>query len=95
MFLKKKSLKACLEWKVHFAYLASLQKLHSNTSKQIIQIQHNRIKKPQLAGGKRGGGFELGTTKIKSSKWPAEGDSKPGPGDCESDVLTTWPRCLP
>ena len=28
------------------AYPASLHSLHSNTQKQIIQIQHNRIKNP-------------------------------------------------
>ena len=38
-----KGLNACLWWKVHLAYPASLQALHSNT---IIQIQHNRIKNP-------------------------------------------------
>ena len=26
-----KGLKVCLQWKVHFAYLASLQALYSNT----------------------------------------------------------------
>ena len=31
---------------MHLAYPASLRALHSNTQKQIIQIQHNRIKKP-------------------------------------------------
>ena len=31
---------------MHLAYPASLQALHSNISKQIIQIQHNRIKNP-------------------------------------------------
>ena len=36
-----KGLKACLQWKVHLAYPASLQTFHSNTQKQIIQIQHN------------------------------------------------------
>ena len=42
----------------------------------------------------RGREFELGTTEQKSSKWP-EQDSNPGPPDCESDALTTRPRCLP
>ena len=42
---------------------------------------------------KRGQEFELGTTEYKSSKWP-ERDPNPGPPDCESDVLTTRPRCL-
>ena len=41
---------------------------------------------------KRGRGFELGTTENKSSKWP-ERDLNPGPPDCESDALTTRPRC--
>ena len=65
-----------------------------------IQIQHNRILKPQLAEGnqlaiyKRGQGFELGTTNNKSSKWP-EQDSNPGLPYCESNTLTTRPRCLP
>ena len=31
---------------VHLVYPSSLQALYSNTQKQIIQIQHNRIKKP-------------------------------------------------
>ena len=30
----------------------------------------------------------------KCSKWPGR-DSDPGPPDCESDALTTRPRCLP
>ena len=43
---------------------------------------------------KHGREFELGTTEHKSSKWP-ERDSNPGSPDCESDALTTRPRCLP
>ena len=47
-----------------------------------------------MAMYKRGREFELGTTtEHKSSKWP-ERDSNPGPPDCESDALTTRPRCL-
>ena len=42
---------------------------------------------------KRGLGFELGTTKNKASKWP-ERDWNPGPPDCESNALTSRPRCL-
>ena len=42
---------------------------------------------------KRDRGFELGTTENKSCKRP-ERDSNPGPSDCESDTLTTLPRCL-
>ena len=51
-----------------------------NTQKQIIQIQHKRIKNPnwqELSIYKRGRGFELGTTENKSSKWP-ERDFEPG-----------------
>ena len=47
----------------------------------------------RLAIYKGSRGSELGTTEYKSSKWP-ERDSNPGPPDCESDALTTWPRCL-
>jgi len=84
---------------MHLAYPASLQVLHSNTWKQIIQIQHNRTEKPHLAEGrqlaiyKRGRGFELGTTENKCIKWPGR-DSNPGPPDCKSDALSTRPRCL-
>ena len=39
-------------------------------------------------------GFEIGTTKNKSSKRP-EQDSNPGLRDCECDVLTTWPHWRP
>ena len=98
---KKKRLKACLQWKLHLACPANLQALHSNIQKQIIQIQHNRIKNPNwqkatswLFTLKRGREIELGTTKHKSSKWP-ERDSNPEPPDCKSDALSTRPRCLP
>jgi len=55
------------------------------------------MKNPKLEGGnqlavyKRG--CELGTAENKSSKWP-ERDWNPGPRNCESDALTTRPRCL-
>ena len=42
---------------------------------------------------KCGQGFELGTTKNKSSKWP-ERDLNLGPPDCESNTLTTPQHCL-
>ena len=57
--------------------------------KQIIQIEHNRIKNPnwqgdnQLAIYNRGQGFELATTNNESSKWP---EQLP---DCKSHVLDT------
>ena len=38
----KKGLKACLQWKVHLAYPASLQELHSNTKKQLFGLQVRR-----------------------------------------------------
>ena len=85
---------------MHLAYPASLQALHSNTYKQIIQIQHNRIKKPNWQEATswlfymRGRGFELGTAENKSSKWP-ERDSNPGPPDCESDAKTTRHAACP
>ena len=43
---------------------------------------------------KRDQGFELGTTENKPSKL-SQRDSNPGPPECESDALTTWPTCLP
>ena len=43
---KSKGLKVCLQWKVHLAYPARLQALQSDTQKQIIQTQHNRVKNP-------------------------------------------------
>ena len=82
---------------MHLAYLASLQALHSDTYKQIIQIQHNRIKNPNwqeatcwlfisvvkhLNSGNR--------EKIQQ----VAGAGNPGPPDCESDALTSRPRYL-
>lgn len=32
---------------------------------------------------------------LPRNKFRSERDSNPGPLDCESDALTTWPRCLP
>ena len=58
--------------------------------KKIIQIQRNRIKNPNLAGGnqlaiyKSGQGFQLGTTENRSSKWPQQ-DSNLELLDCKSD----------
>ena len=44
--LKKEGLRTSLQWKVHLTYPASLQALYTNTWKQIIQIQYNRVKNP-------------------------------------------------
>ena len=60
-------------------------------------MQHNMrqlAEGNQLAVYKHGGGFELGMTENKSSKSP-EQDSHLRLKDCESDALTTRPRCLP
>ena len=59
-----------LWWKVHLAYPASLQALHSNNFKQIIQIEYNyQCFKTQLAIYKHGWGFGLRRTGNKSSRW--------------------------
>ena len=71
----------------------------SKQLKQIIQIEHDIVKEPnwpeanQLTTYKRGRGFELGATEKQIQQW-SEWDSNPGPLDCESDTLTTRPRCL-
>ena len=46
----------------------------------------------ELSIYKRSQGYELGTIENKSSKWQ-ELDLNSGPPDCESDALTTRPRC--
>ena len=96
---KKKVIKICFKWQIHLAYPASLQAPHSNWT-LIIRIEHtDRNKNPSWlaethsAFYERGRGYEVGTTENKSGKWP-EGDSNPGPHDCESDALTTRPHCL-
>ena len=83
---------------MHLGYPASLQALRSNTWKQKIQIQHNRIKNLNgqeatswLFACKRGQGFEFGMTENKSSKWP-ERVLNPGPLDFKTGGLTTRPR---
>ena len=45
----------CLWWKMHLAYTATLQALHSNNKqKKIIHIKHsNRIKNPNCQEAKR------------------------------------------
>ena len=64
--------KQCWELLRPFARSLRIQELHSN-DKKIIQLEHNWIKKPQLAGGnqlaiyKHGRGFELGKTENKST----------------------------
>jgi len=69
----------------------------SKQLKQKIQTEHNTVKNPnwpeanQLAVYNRGGGFELGATKKQIQ---VVARANPGPLDCESDTLTTWPRYL-
>ena len=72
----------------------------SKQLKQVIQIEHNIIKDPnwpeasyQLVIYKRGRGFELGATE-KQIQVVARAELEPEPRDCESDTLTTPPRCL-
>ena len=73
------------------------QALHSNNWKQIIQIEHNRVKKKQLAEGnqlalsRHGRGFELGTTENKYSKMVRTGLEHLGDSDFLFDTLTTRP----
>ena len=47
----------------------------------------------QLTIYKHGRGFELRTTKNKSSK-QTEWDLNSGPPNCKSSTLTAWPLCL-
>ena len=69
----------------------------SKCLKQIIQIELNRVKTPnlleanQLAIYKHGRGFELGTTVNKSS-WRSERDLNSGPTHCKSGAQTIRPR---
>ena len=67
----------------------------SKCLKQIIQIEFNRAKESQLAGGKLTGykdgrGFELGTT-VNISSWRSGWDLSPGPSNCKASTLTTRP----
>ena len=81
------------------AYPASLQALHSNTWKQIIQIEHNRIKNPN---------WQEVTSCLFTSvaedfnsyynreqiQQVARAGLETRPPDWESDAPTTQPRCL-
>ena len=66
---------------MHLAYPPCLHALHSNTQKQIIQVEHKRIKNPNWQEATswlfNSVAKKLGTTMNKSSKWP-EWDSNPG-----------------
>ena len=66
----------------------------NNSNTNITELKNQLAGGNQLAIYKFGREFELGTIENKSSKWPESRDSKPGPPDCESDALTTRPRCL-
>ena len=50
--------------------------------KQIIQIQHNRIKNPTSRKEQLAEDLNSGRPRTKSSKWP-ERDSNAGPPDCD------------
>ena len=83
-------------------FIAQVQVRPSKQLKQIFQIEHNTVKNPnwpganQLAIYESGRGFELGATEkqiqvvVRAGLEPAIA----GPLDCESDTLTTRPRCL-
>ena len=68
----------------------------SKQMKQIFQIEHNIVKNPnwldanQLVIYKHGRGFELRAT-MKQIQGVVREELDPGPLDCESDALTTWP----
>ena len=53
---------ACLKWKVHLAHAVTLRALHSNTEKQIIQVQHNRAGLTTPSGRRQPVGY--------SQAWP-------------------------
>ena len=79
---------------------ASLQALHSNTWKQIIQIQHNRIKNPNW-WETTSWLFTTSMAKDLNSGQPrmnrVSGQSMTRTWDhwiASSDTLTTWPCCL-
>ena len=80
-------------------FLAQLLVGPSKQLKQIIQTERNIVKNPswpeanQSAIYKRGRGFELGATEEQILVVVRAG-LEPGPPNCESDTLTTRPRCL-
>ena len=90
-----------LEKKPSAVFIAQLLLGPSKQLKQIFQIQYNIVENPSwpeanfLAVYKRGRGFELGATEGNKSRQWSERDWNPGPLNCESDTLTTRPRCLP
>ena len=77
--------------------ISSLLMGHFRVNEPTIQMEHNMVKNlleaNQLVIYKRGLGFELGTTEIKSSKWSVL-NLNTGPPDYKSSTLTVWPRCL-
>ena len=77
--------------------ISSLLMEHFRVNEPTIQMEHNMVKNlleaNQLAIYKRGLGFELGTTEIKSSKWSVL-NLNTGPPDYKSSTLTVWPPCL-
>ena len=79
---------------------ASLQALHSNTWKQIIQVQHTRVKNPNWREATTWL-FTTSMAKDLNSGQPrtnrVSGQSITRTWDhwiASSDALTTWPCCL-
>ena len=98
-YFKKEALKACLQWKVHLAYPASLQALHSITQKQIIQIQHNRVKNPNCQ--EAASWLFTSVTEDLNSRQPRRNPANGQSGTRTRDRRiarranhsTTWPPC--
>ena len=70
--------------------------MHSNTWKQVIQIQHNRIKS---ANWQKATGWlftsvaeDFNSGRPRTNPKSPERDSNPESPDCESDALTTRPK---
>ena len=95
----KEKEKEKMNYLISFAvFIAQLLAGQSKQLKQMIQTEHNIVKKKsQLAGSKPvaiykcGRGFELGSTE-KQIQVVVRAGLEPGLLDCESDTLTTPPH---
>ena len=76
-----------------FAYPASLQALHSNAWKQIIQIEHNRIKNPnwQEATSRlfTSVAKDFNSGQLRTN--PGSGQSRTWTRNCRIASLMRWP----
>ena len=74
-----------------------------HSTRMILEINnsnnHNMIKNPNWEEATSwlftsvAKDLNSGRPRTNPTKWP-EQNSNPGPPDCQSDVLTTWPSCL-